>query len=244
MSRNGRSQAGQRGRVIAPGPRGYVRTPAGQRNIIEEGGRGGYRPAPEGYPCPTNEDMITAACRTGVPPLPTDPADLEAALEDYQYNGQIMASGWPRKVFEFPQVTRPPSAQTFRRIERVVLVPLTRTLIVEQAFPAKKSGRLLELFAIEIGGLGDAVTWDLRVEALGTDDGAGMIRRNPNRDESQLGNYGSRESFEKLQINVGQESRIRLFATAGAALTVQACIKGWLATVTGAGPVTTGYELP
>ncbi len=173
---------------------------------------------------------------------PRSRRELEEWIEDYGYNGAIKNSGWPLEVFLSPENARPSYAQQFRQADQVALVGTGFELVVEFEIDSNKGGRLLKLKGIEVGGLGDDLIWRLRV--VPTDDG-GQARNN-DKISDFIGNIGSRSDFERLLLNAGRDNKFQLLCRqpAAAGRVVQGVLWGWCATVHGAGPVTSGYELP
>lgn len=237
---------GRWGRPSRPGPGAHTR-PSGEAgdfvSPVESGRAQPSSRVPPGLDCPDDPFNIPS-CPPGIlRPPPQFKNDREAmeALEDWGYNGAVLNSGWPWPCFLFPEQTRPPYSQSFRQQARIVTAGAAFQDVVLFNCPEGKNARMLEFACNEVNAVGNDLIWRFLIRRTG--GGQGTAFRQNDLLSTILGGTGG--AFERLLVNLGRNWQIVLQVQAPAAgRTVQGILKGWAADVHGAGPVSSGYELP
>lgn len=178
------------------------------------------------------------------------PAELQAALEDWSYNAAIMATGWVRECFIFPEFARPPGARQFRTSQAIVAVAANWTDVAVVSCKDYELARVLRVAGIAAAGTATTLLWRLFWDNNSDPAGGEGQGQTPqqNRDLPQagiVGDWASLTNPERCVHHVGQNLRLRLQAKSSAApQNARGVLVGWKASFQGGGPVNAGAIEP
>lgn len=176
------------------------------------------------------------------PPSPRTPAELRDSYEDaIPYAPNMIGSGWPESVFEFPRKARPPLAEEFKIAARRSLnAAATEQLVVSHQLDLREAGRLLWIAGSELIQAADGsvvfggfdITWILKISK-----GDGKARRRSTLSTWQTP-IGETNRPTPITIDLSGRSLVELYAIvpAGAARVITGLLQGWSAPYTGGGP--------
>lgn len=160
-----------------------------------------------------------------------------------EFDGAIAHSDWPREVFLYPSIARPPLAQTFvEQAKKSLSAAASFQTVLTRKIDANREGRILYVAGVELvtGGNGEALiaggdlTWELRINGSRPEDIG-----------SWPGIWSTLREPREILVHLERDDLIELsvLVPAGANRTIIGMVQGWTAPIIGGGAAASGYVI-